>query len=441
MGGGGLYGTAGDYLQFVRMMLEPRQGQRHPGAEARDGRSHVARTPWATPACRLLKTAAPPLSNDAEFFPGVAEDVGAELPDQRREGADGAPGRRADVGGARQYLLLDRPQRRASAASTSRKFCPSPTRSRCRSTTRSRVRSMRERHGALSLLSRMLVAIAIPALSAREGCRDPSGLRRIRIWAPGSVPPLRGGKLAPEFRSMTTPRGPRFDTLSLHAGQQPDPATGARAVPIYQTTSYVFDDTEHAAGAVQPGARRAHLLAHLQPHRGRAGGAHLGARRRRRRGGDRQRPGGAASRHRHADGRGRAYRGVGAHLRRLAQHVHAHAAALRHHHHAGRSARSRQLRQGHHRQDAPGVRRDARQSRAGGAGHQGRGRRRAQARAAADARFHLHHALPVPARSSTAPTSSCIRPPSSSAATASPSAASSSTAAASTGRPRASSRP
>ncbi|SRR5581483_184930 len=47
---------------------------------------------------------------------------------------------------------------------------------------------------------------------------------------------------------MTTPRGPRFDTLSLHAGQRPDPATGARAVPIYQTTSYVFEDTEHAAG-------------------------------------------------------------------------------------------------------------------------------------------------------------------------------------------------
>ena len=45
-----------------------------------------------------------------------------------------------------------------------------------------------------------------------------------------------------------TLKSPRFDTLSLHAGQRPDPATGARAVPIYQTTSYVFDDTEHAAG-------------------------------------------------------------------------------------------------------------------------------------------------------------------------------------------------
>ncbi|WP_282606674.1 O-acetylhomoserine aminocarboxypropyltransferase [Pelagibius sp. Alg239-R121] len=39
----------------------------------------------------------------------------------------------------------------------------------------------------------------------------------------------------------------KFDTLSLHAGQQPDPVTGARAVPIYQTSSFVFQDTEHAA--------------------------------------------------------------------------------------------------------------------------------------------------------------------------------------------------
>jgi O-acetylhomoserine (thiol)-lyase len=38
-----------------------------------------------------------------------------------------------------------------------------------------------------------------------------------------------------------------FDTLSVHAGQRPDPVTGARAVPIYQTTSFVFDDTDHAA--------------------------------------------------------------------------------------------------------------------------------------------------------------------------------------------------
>ncbi len=38
-----------------------------------------------------------------------------------------------------------------------------------------------------------------------------------------------------------------FDTLCLHAGQVPDPATGSRAAPIYQTAAYVFDDTDHAA--------------------------------------------------------------------------------------------------------------------------------------------------------------------------------------------------
>ena len=46
---------------------------------------------------------------------------------------------------------------------------------------------------------------------------------------------------------MADPKHLRFDTLSLHAGQRPDPATGARATPIYQTTSYVFKDADHAA--------------------------------------------------------------------------------------------------------------------------------------------------------------------------------------------------
>ena len=48
-----------------------------------------------------------------------------------------------------------------------------------------------------------------------------------------------------EVKKMTT-RG--FETLALHAGQEiPDPTTGSRAVPIYQTTSYVFKSTDHAA--------------------------------------------------------------------------------------------------------------------------------------------------------------------------------------------------
>ena len=42
-------------------------------------------------------------------------------------------------------------------------------------------------------------------------------------------------------------RTPGFATLSIHAGAKPDPTTGARATPIYQTTSFVFDDVEHAA--------------------------------------------------------------------------------------------------------------------------------------------------------------------------------------------------
>lgn len=41
-------------------------------------------------------------------------------------------------------------------------------------------------------------------------------------------------------------RNQGFETIALHGGQQPDPATNARAVPIYQTTSYIFDDAEHA---------------------------------------------------------------------------------------------------------------------------------------------------------------------------------------------------
>src|SRR5437660_7273395 len=46
---------------------------------------------------------------------------------------------------------------------------------------------------------------------------------------------------------MSGPKPPAFETLGLHAGQHPDPVTGARAVPIYQTTSFVFQDADHAA--------------------------------------------------------------------------------------------------------------------------------------------------------------------------------------------------
>ena len=45
---------------------------------------------------------------------------------------------------------------------------------------------------------------------------------------------------------MAAPKPPAFETLSLHAGQHPDPVTGSRATPIHQTTSYVFRDADHA---------------------------------------------------------------------------------------------------------------------------------------------------------------------------------------------------
>jgi O-acetylhomoserine (thiol)-lyase len=61
---------------------------------------------------------------------------------------------------------------------------------------------------------------------------------------------------------MAAPKEPRFDTLALHAGQLPDTATGARAVPIYQSTSFVFPDTDHAA-ALFNGERAGHVYSRI----------------------------------------------------------------------------------------------------------------------------------------------------------------------------------
>ncbi len=66
---------------------------------------------------------------------------------------------------------------------------------------------------------------------------------------------------------------PGFNTLAIHAGAQPDPATGARITPIYQTTAFVFDDSDHAASLLWPAGLRQYLYAHHEPHAGGAGGA------------------------------------------------------------------------------------------------------------------------------------------------------------------------
>ena len=99
---------------------------------------------------------------------------------------------------------------------------------------------------------------------------------------------------------MAAPRPPGFDTLSLHAGQRPDPVTGARAVPIYETTSYVFEDSDHAAALFN-----LETAGHLYTRISNPTTAVLEERVAALEGGvgavcDRQRHGGAASRHRHA---------------------------------------------------------------------------------------------------------------------------------------------
>ena len=63
-------------------------------------------------------------------------------------------------------------------------------------------------------------------------------LSRGAIFAPPVSVFLETRKIAEEYHP---------ETISLHGGQVPDPTTGARAVPIYQTTSYVFESTRHAA--------------------------------------------------------------------------------------------------------------------------------------------------------------------------------------------------
>jgi len=76
MGGGGLYGTVGDYLKFVRMMLN--QGKSERGRQVLKPETVAQMSKNAMGACKvgLLKTAMPPLSNDAEFFPGLEKQWG-----------------------------------------------------------------------------------------------------------------------------------------------------------------------------------------------------------------------------------------------------------------------------------------------------------------------------------------------------------------------------
>src|SRR3989304_9024763 len=67
-------------------------------------------------------------------------------------------------------------------------------------------------------------------------------------WAPRLAPVARPPKAILQEMVMKRPdAAPGFSTLAVHAGAAPDPSTGARVTPIYQTTSYVFNDVDHAA--------------------------------------------------------------------------------------------------------------------------------------------------------------------------------------------------
>ena len=108
MGGGGLYSTAGDYLKFVRMMLN--QGKSD-GGEAVLKPATVAemsKNAMGNSKVCMLKTAAPPYSNDAEFFPGMDKQWGLSFMINNEEAPTGrSPGSLAWAGLANTYYWID----------------------------------------------------------------------------------------------------------------------------------------------------------------------------------------------------------------------------------------------------------------------------------------------------------------------------------------------
>ena len=108
MGGGGLYSTAGDYLKFVRMMLN--QGKSDKGeAVLKPGTvAEMSKNAMGDAKVCLLKTANPPFSNDAEFFPGIDKQWGLSFMINNDEAPTGrSPGSLAWAGLANTYYWID----------------------------------------------------------------------------------------------------------------------------------------------------------------------------------------------------------------------------------------------------------------------------------------------------------------------------------------------
>ena len=154
---------------------------------------------------------------------------------------------------------------------------------------------------------------------------------------------------------MTKPKTTHFDTLSLHAGAKPDPATGARATPIYQSASFVFPDSDHAAALFQQW-RAGHVYSRLSnPTCAVLEERIRRARGWRRRDRDGKRAGGTPSCDRHAALLRLEHRRVARALRRLAQSARLHTAAIRRRDDLRRSARHRWLARGDTPHHAPDV--------------------------------------------------------------------------------------
>src|SRR3954447_24593978 len=92
-----------------------------------------------------------------------------------------------------------------------------------------------------------------PMSCRRTACRAPPRHPRSHPpvpagrWAASRLVLFDPDSLVPPLRGVPVTNGWSFETRQIHAGQAPDPTTGARALPIYQTTSYVFRDSDHAA--------------------------------------------------------------------------------------------------------------------------------------------------------------------------------------------------
>ncbi len=108
MGGGGLYSTAGDYLKFVRMMLNQGKSDRGEAVLKPATVAEMSKNAMGDTRVCMLKTAAPPFSNDAEFFPGMDKQWGLSFMINNEEAPTGrSAGSLAWAGLANTYYWID----------------------------------------------------------------------------------------------------------------------------------------------------------------------------------------------------------------------------------------------------------------------------------------------------------------------------------------------